>query len=63
MLVLTRKKNSAVHIGPNIKIVVIEIRGDKVRLGFEAPDDVQIVRDDCVSRTRKDHAIEEDCQE
>jgi carbon storage regulator len=44
MLVLSRKKTESVRIGSDIVITIIEIRGDKVRLGFNAPKDVSIHR-------------------
>ena len=44
MLVLSRKKNESVVVNDNITIVVVEIRGDKVRLGIEAPKDVPVHR-------------------
>ncbi len=44
MLVLSRKKNESVVINDNITIVIVEIRGDKVRLGIEAPKDVPVHR-------------------
>jgi carbon storage regulator len=44
MLVLSRKKTESVRIGSDIVITIIEIRGDKVRLGFNAPKDVAIHR-------------------
>ena len=44
MLVLSRKKNEAIVINDNIEIVVVEIRGDKVRLGIEAPKEVPVHR-------------------
>jgi len=44
MLVLSRKKNESVIIHDNITVTVIEIRGDKVRLGIEAPKDVSVHR-------------------
>lgn len=44
MLVLSRKKNESIVIDERIVITVIEIRGDKVRLGIEAPRDVAIHR-------------------
>ena len=44
MLVLSRKKNESIIINDNITIVVIEIRGDKVRLGVEAPKEVPVHR-------------------
>lgn len=53
MLVLSRKKNEGIIINHNIKIVVVEIRGDKVRLGIEAPKQV------LVHRTEVENAINE----
>lgn len=44
MLVLSRKKNESIVIDERIVITVVEIRGDKVRLGIEAPRDVPIHR-------------------
>ena len=44
MLVLSRKINEAIIINDNIRIVVVEIRGDKVRLGVEAPKDISVHR-------------------
>ena len=44
MLVLSRKKNESIVIDNDITIVVVEIRGDKVRLGVEAPRDVPVHR-------------------
>ena len=44
MLVLSRQRDEEIFIGENVSIRVIEIRGDKVRLGIEAPKDVSIRR-------------------
>ena len=44
MLVLSRKKDEKIVIGDNITIMVIEIRGDKVRLGVDAPKEVPVHR-------------------
>ena len=44
MLVLTRKKNESIVIGNEITIVVVEIRGDKCRLGIKAPNSVPVHR-------------------
>ena len=44
MLVLTRKLNEVIMIGDDVRIMVVEIRGDKVRLGIEAPKEVPVHR-------------------
>ncbi len=44
MLVLSRKKNESIIINDDITITVVEIRGDKVRLGIEAPKTVTVHR-------------------
>ncbi len=44
MLVLSRKKNESIVIGENIIVTVVEVRGDKVRLGVDAPKGVSVHR-------------------
>lgn len=44
MLVLSRKKDESVRIGSDIVVTILEIRGDKVRIGFSAPENVSIHR-------------------
>lgn len=44
MLVLSRKKNEKILIGNDIKITVVEVLPDRVRLGIEAPDCMDVVR-------------------
>lgn len=44
MLVLSRKRHEVIKIGDDIEISVVEIRGDKVRLGIEAPTEVPVHR-------------------
>lgn len=46
MLVLSRKKNEKIRVNDNVVITVIEVRGDKVRLGFEAPREVRVHREE-----------------
>ena len=44
MLALTRKKGESLVINNNIEITVLEIRGDQIKLGIQAPKDVPIYR-------------------
>ena len=44
MLVLSRKINQSIVIGDNIEIMLVDIRGDQIKLGINAPRDVKIFR-------------------
>lgn len=44
MLVLSRKPGESIQIGHNITVRVIECRGNRVRLGIDAPDEIDILR-------------------
>ncbi len=44
MLVLSRKKGETIVIGGTVKITVVDVRGDKVRIGIEAPHDISVYR-------------------
>jgi len=44
MLVLSRKKLETITIGDDVRITIVDIRGDKVRIGIEAPDHVSVDR-------------------
>lgn len=54
MLCLSRKRNETIKIGHDITMMIIEIRGDKVRLGFEAPADVEIHRSEIYDAIQRD---------
>jgi carbon storage regulator len=53
MLVLSRKKNERICINDDITITVVEIRGDKVRLGIEAPQTVKVHRQEVADAIRR----------
>jgi len=57
MLVLSRKKLESIVIADNITITVVEIRGDKVRLGFTGPREVQIHRSEVLDAIQRDGQI------
>jgi carbon storage regulator len=53
MLVLSRKVGESIQIADNIAITVVQIRGDKVRLGIEAPKDVPVNRHEVYDALQK----------
>ena len=57
MLVLSRKKNESIVIDNDITIVVVEIRGDKVRLGVEAPKEVPVHRREVFDAIRRNEQL------
>ena len=59
MLVLSRKKNESIVINDDITIVVVEIRGDKVRLGVEAPKEVPVHRNEVYEAIRRNQQGEQ----
>jgi carbon storage regulator len=61
MLVLSRKKDEKIIIGDNITVMVIEIRGDKVRLGIEAPKEVTVHRQEVYDAIKREHDEKRDC--
>ena len=50
MLVLTRKSQERILIGDNIKITILRVKGNSVRVGIDAPADVRVVRGELSSR-------------
>ena len=57
MLVLSRKRNESVVINENIVVTVVEVRGDRVRLGIQAPRDVPIHRSEILAAIQQEQAI------
>ncbi|MBF0456332.1 MAG: carbon storage regulator CsrA [Nitrospirae bacterium] len=57
MLVLTRKSEEAIKLGDSITITVVEIKGNKVRLGIEAPHGVRIYRNELYEKIRTENML------
>ncbi|MFH1920188.1 MAG: carbon storage regulator [Planctomycetota bacterium] len=52
MLVLSRKRDSSIHIGPDIRVTILGIRGNQVKVGVEAPEAIPVWRDELLSKGR-----------
>lgn len=54
MLVLSRQRDETIIIGDSIKITIVEVRGDKVRIGIEAPRDVSVHRQEVYEAIKRE---------
>lgn len=54
MLVLNRKLGEKVFIGNDIVVTVIDVRGDRVRLGFDCPSEIPVHREEVFRRIREE---------
>lgn len=59
MLVLSRKKLESILVGDDIVITVLEIRGDKVRIGIDAPTEMPVHREEVWLNIQAERAAEE----
>jgi len=57
MLVLARKKGQSIFIGKDIKIVVVEVTGETVRLGIEAPARMEIYRSEVYQQIQEENKV------
>lgn len=56
MLVLSRQRDETIMIGDDVEITVVDIRGDKVRLGINAPRHVQVHRKEVYEAIKRENA-------
>ncbi len=54
MLVLRRKVEEAIVLDGSIRVVVLAVEGERVKIGIEAPDDVSIVREELLLRKQEE---------
>jgi carbon storage regulator len=55
MLVLSRQLDESIVIGENIVVTIVDIRGDKVRLGIEAPSEIPVHRREVFEAIRREN--------
>ena len=57
MLVLSRRKNESIVINDAIEVTIVEIRGDKVRIGVQAPPEVSVHRREVLDAIRRNNQL------
>lgn len=60
MLVLSRTRNESIVINDDIVVTVVDVRGDKVRLGIEAPKEVPVHRQEVYEQIQRERAANND---
>lgn len=60
MLVLSRHRDESIMIGDNIVITVVDVRGDKVRLGIDAPTDIPVHRQEVYDAIQREKTAKKD---
>ena len=55
MLVLSRHRDESIMIGDNVMITIVDIRGDKVRLGIDAPQEVPVHRQEVYEAIKREN--------
>ncbi len=59
MLVLSRRSNQSIVIGNSIRVTIVDVRGDKVRLGIDAPRDIAVHREEVSEAIQRELAEKE----
>ncbi len=57
MLILTRKSGESINIGEEIKITILEIKGNQVRVGIQAPRNVAVHREEIYQLIKKQNIL------
>jgi carbon storage regulator len=62
MLVLSRQKNESIMIGDDVEIIIVDVRGDKVRLGITAPKTISVHRKEVYNAIQAEKAQQQNSE-
>ena len=57
MLVLTRKLNESIMVGDDVKITIVDVKGDQVKLGITAPRQIVVHREEVYREIQKENQL------
>ncbi|HUU19644.1 MAG TPA: carbon storage regulator CsrA [Sedimentisphaerales bacterium] len=63
MLVLSRQRDESIMIGDNVEIIIVDVRGDKVRLGITAPKEIPVHRREIYDAIQREKSQKKEAQE
>lgn len=55
MLVLTRRVDESIIIGDDVKVIIVDVRGDQVKLGIEAPREISVHREEIYKEIQEEN--------
>jgi len=55
MLILTRKEGEGIRLGDNIRVVLVQLKGNQVRLGIECPNSMRVLREELYQAVRQEN--------
>jgi len=62
MLVLSRQRDESIMIGDNVEIIIVDVRGDKVRLGITAPKEIPVHRREIYDAIQREKAEKKEAE-
>ena len=63
MLVLSRQRDESIMIGDDVEIIIVDVRGDKVRLGITAPKDIPVHRREIYDAIKREKGVNSQSKE
>lgn len=57
MLILTRKAGESLHLGDDIRIIVLKVQGNQVKLGLEVPENLTVYREEVYLRIKEENLM------
>ncbi len=57
MLILTRRPGESIHLGDNIKITILSVKGKQIKIGLDVPEDLPVYRDELYRKVQEQNRM------